>query len=101
MKREVIADAVRIETGGVLNKRQATAAVNVVLETIAKGIKNDGVVKIAGFGTFRRSLSPCKRKRYRKSSQTVLLPDGLSERSRSLLTEESVKMNCHANQTRK
>lgn len=53
MKREVIADAVRIETGGVLNKRQATAAVNVVLETIAKGIKNDGVVKIAGFGTFR------------------------------------------------
>lgn len=101
MKKEHIADAVLVETGGKLSKKEATAAVNTVLETIAKGIKQEGLVKIAGFGTFRRSLSPCKRKRYRKSSQTVLLPDGLSERSRSLLTEESVKMNCHANQTRK
>ena len=53
MKREHIADAVLVETGGKLNKKEATAAVNTVLETIAKGIKQEGLVKIAGFGTFR------------------------------------------------
>lgn len=52
MKKEHIADAVLVETGGKLSKKEATAAVNTVLETIAKGIKQEGLVKIAGFGTF-------------------------------------------------
>ena len=55
MNKAELIEAVQKALGKEATKREATDAVAVVLDSIAKGIKKDKAVQIIGFGTFKVS----------------------------------------------
>lgn len=53
MNKANLLDLVQKNLGGDTSKRAATAALDAVLDAIAKGVKKDGNVQLIGFGTFK------------------------------------------------
>ncbi len=53
MTKTQLIDAIASKLG--VSKKQAAAFVNAFIETVIKGVKKDGEVRIQGFGTFKVS----------------------------------------------
>ncbi len=53
MKRQHIVEEIRQALGGTATTHAAQLALEAVLLSIKEGLQQDGMVKIAGFGTFR------------------------------------------------
>lgn len=70
MKRQDLLEAVRQSLGGTATAMAAELALDAVLQGIRHGIRQDGEVKLAGFGSFRVT---------RRAPRKLLLPGSRTE----------------------
>lgn len=60
MLKSALVQAVADSLGEEMSKRGAQKIVDTVLEEILNGVKADGIVQIAGFGTFKKKYRPAR-----------------------------------------
>lgn len=58
------------KTEGV-SKRKADSILSTVIETIQKGVKKDGEVRLVGFGTFRKAVRKARKGRNPKTGEAI------------------------------
>jgi len=83
-KEDLINTILADKTAAMASKAAAERAVNAVLAAITKGIKQDGMVQLIGFGTFnvkmraaRKGMNPATREPIKiKASKTVTFKCG-------------------------
>ena len=73
MTREDLVYKVTEKMGG--SKKESGEYIDAVLEGIKYGMKNDGEVKLNGFGTFSSVLKPSYESRNPKTGEKVIVPD--------------------------
>lgn len=73
MTREELAYEVTKTMGG--SKKESYAYIDAVLDGIKLGMKNDGEVRLNGFGTFTSVLKPSHESRNPKTGEKVIVPD--------------------------
>lgn len=73
MTREDLIYKVTEKMGG--SKKESGEYIDAVLEGIKYGMKNDGEVKLNGFGTFTSVLKPSYESRNPKTGEKVIVPD--------------------------
>lgn len=71
--RQTLIDA--IAKDGDMKKRSALCVLDAVLNNIAIELKKDGVVQIAGFGTFRVETRPARTGRNPRTGEAVSVPE--------------------------
>lgn len=72
-RRELTAD-IRTALGGTATTMAAELALDAVLRAICDGLAEDGEVKLARFGTFRRKLRRPRRLLLPRSGEEMVLP---------------------------
>jgi DNA-binding protein HU-beta len=78
MNKAELVEAVYSALGKDASKRQAEDAVGAVLESIAKGIKQDKKVQIIGFGTFEAKKREARMGRNPKTGETMQIPASMT-----------------------
>ena len=73
MTRTELAIEVARQLGG--SKKDAAKYIDAVFEGIKIGMKNDGEVKLNGFGTFTSVLKPSYESKNPKTGEKVIVPD--------------------------
>ena len=73
MTREDLVYKVTEKMGG--SKKESGEYIDAVLEGIKYGMKNDGEVKLNGFGTFSSVLKPSYESKNPKTGEKVIVPD--------------------------
>lgn len=71
--RQTLIDA--IAKDGDMKKRSALCVLDAVLDNIAIELKKDGVVQIAGFGTFSVETRPARTGRNPRTGEAVSVPE--------------------------
>ncbi len=74
MKRQHIIDELREALGGTATSGAAALALDSVLLALEEGLREDGVVKLSGFGSFRVQESPARRLRHPKTGELCTIP---------------------------
>lgn len=74
MNRRGLEEAVRAALGGTATHMAAELAVEAVLRGIADGLREDGEVKLARFGTFRLKVRQPRRLTLPRNGAEHLLP---------------------------
>lgn len=72
MTKQDLADAVSNETG--FSKKDATRAVEAVLDAVTKTLRRGEKVQIAGFGTFEVRARSAREGRNPQTGQTITIP---------------------------
>lgn len=72
MTKQDLADAVSNETG--FSKKDATRAVEAVLDAVTKTLKRGEKVQLAGFGTFEVRARSAREGRNPQTGQTITIP---------------------------
>lgn len=78
MNKAELVEAVQSALGNDASKRLAEDAVAAVLESIAKGIKQDKKVQIIGFGTFEAKKREARMGRNPKTGETMQIPASMT-----------------------
>ncbi len=78
MNKAELIEAVQRSLGQEATKRAADAAVEAVLDSIAKGIKNEGKVQLIGFGTFEVKTRGARMGRNPKTGETMQIGESKS-----------------------
>ncbi len=73
MNKAELIDAVQAQLGGDATKKCAQDAVAAVLDSIAKGIKEDQTVQVIGFGTFKVSHRAARKGRNPKTGEEMTI----------------------------
>ena len=71
--RQTLIDA--IAKDGAMQKRSALCVLDAVLDNITIALEKDGVVQIAGFGTFRIETRPARTGRNPRTGEAVSVPE--------------------------
>jgi len=80
MNKSELVEAVQSALGGDTSKRAAEEAVKAVLDSIATGVKKDGVVQLIGFGTFKVSERAAREGRNPKTGEKMKIAASKSVR---------------------
>lgn len=75
MKRHELEERIRAALGGTATRYAAELALNAVIRAIRDGLKEDGEVKLARFGTFRLKRCAPRRLRLPRSGEERTLPE--------------------------
>lgn len=71
--RQTLIDA--IAKDGDMKKRSALCVLDAVLDNITIALEKDGVVQIAGFGTFRIETRPARTGRNPRTGEAISVPE--------------------------
>ena len=71
--RQTLIDA--IAKDGAMQKRSALCVLDAVLDNITIALEKDGVVQIAGFGTFRIETRPARTGRNPRTGEAISVPE--------------------------
>lgn len=71
MNKAELIDSIQAALGSDATKRSADEALEAVLSSIAKGVKNDQKVQIVGFGTFEVKSRPARTGRNPKTGEAM------------------------------
>ena len=71
--RQTLIDA--IAKDGAMQKRSALCVLDAVLDNITIALEKDGVVQIAGFGTFRIETRPARTGRNPLTGEAISVPE--------------------------
>lgn len=75
MNRQELQELVRLQLGGTATPMAARLALNAVLQAIESGLAEDGVVKLARFGTFQVKQRAPRRLLLPGSGEPHVLPE--------------------------
>ncbi|CAN5245811.1 HU family DNA-binding protein [soil metagenome] len=73
MNKAELIEAVQAQLGDDASKKDAQDAVAAVLDSIAKGIKDDQTVQVIGFGTFKVSHRAARKGRNPKTGEEMTI----------------------------
>lgn len=80
MNKSELVEAVQGALGEDTSKRAAEDAIKAVLDSIATGVKSDGVVQLIGFGTFKVSERAAREGRNPKTGEKMQIKASKSVR---------------------
>ena len=89
--RQTLIDA--IAKDGAMQKRSALCVLDAVLDNITIALEKDGVVQIAGFGTFRIETRPARTGRNPRTGEAVSVRSTASETCTGLNRAGSVTVS--------
>ena len=74
MNRKQLQEQIRLRLGGTATQMAAELALNAVLQALRDGLREEGEVKLARFGTFRITQRRPRRLLLPHSGQELILP---------------------------
>ncbi len=75
MNRKDLQESVRLALGGTATTMAAELAIDAVVRAISDGLKEDGIVRLAHFGTFEQSRKQPRRLTLPHNGEPLILPE--------------------------
>ena len=75
MTHRELLEHIRQALGGTATQSAAELALNAVMRAIRDGLQEDGEVKLAGFGSFRKKTVAARRLKLPRTGDNMLLPE--------------------------